>query len=169
MKMFNVLALAFLLFTGTSAPSFADRRVALVIGNGEYISMPGLSNPVNDATDVSEKLSSLGFVVISGFDLDRREMEGKVREFFAEISGSDVALFYYAGHGLQVAGQNYMAPVDASLRSQDDLPFETIPLDLILSTMERAGKSNLIFLDACRDNPVANVLSATRSASAGRG
>lgn len=169
MKLFNVLALAFLIFSGTSAASFADRRVALVIGNGDYISMPGLSNPVNDATDVSEKLTSLGFVVISGFDLDRREMEGKIREFFAQISGSDVALFYYAGHGLQVAGQNYMAPVGASLRSQDDLPFETIPLDLILSTMEREGKSNLVFLDACRDNPVVNVMSATRSASAGRG
>lgn len=169
MKLFSILVLAFFLFINTFAPAFADRRVALVIGNGAYISMPPLSNPVNDAVDVSERLTSLGFVVISGFDLDRREMERKIREFFAQISSSDVALFYYAGHGLQVAGQNYMAPVSASLVSQDDLPFETIPLDMILSAMEREAKSNLIFLDACRDNPIVNVLSAGRSAGSGRG
>ena len=100
-------------------------------------SMPPLSNPVNDALDVSEKLTSLR-LVISGFDLDRGEMERKIREFFAGLSGSErFTLFYYAGHALQIAGQNYMAPVSASLASQDDLPFETIPLDMILSAMER--------------------------------
>ncbi len=169
MKFLCVWVISCFLLIGGSSSASAQRRVALVIGNGAYISMPPLSNPVNDAVDVSEKLTSLGFIVISGFDLNRAEMERKIREFFDGISGSDLALFYYAGHGLQVAGQNYMAPVSANLASQDDLPFETISLDMILTTMEREAKSNLVFLDACRDNPIVSALGAGRSAGASRG
>ena len=150
----------------------AAKRVALVIGNSQYEYAVELANPKNDAADMSKKLSDLGFEVVSGLDLDLRGMRNKVREFVRKLENSDVALFYYAGHGLQVNGRNYLAPVDARLQSYLDLEFESLPINLIVSAMERSAKTNLIFLDACRDNPLAKNLArsmGTRSGSVGRG
>lgn len=150
----------------------AEKRVALVIGNGEYRHAAALANPTNDAVDMAEKLASLGFDVVSGVDLDFDGMRDTLRRFMTKLNGADMALFYYAGHGLQVNGQNYLAPIDARLGTENDLDFETIPIHLILSAMERNTKTNLVFLDACRDNPLAKNLArsmGTRSLSVGQG
>ncbi|MEZ5871666.1 MAG: caspase family protein [Nitratireductor sp.] len=150
----------------------AEKRVALVIGNSAYQNVPQLANPKNDASDMAAKLTELGFDVVQGEDLDLQRMRATVREFVNRLDGADLALFFYAGHGLQVNGNNYMAPVEARLSNYNDLDFEMMPMDLVLSAMERSTKTNLIFLDACRDNPLAENLArsmGTRSGSIGRG
>jgi len=166
-----VLLAVFVLYAGTVS-SHADRRVALVIGNSAYQHVAALPNPRNDAADMAEKLAGLGFEVVLGEDLDFNGMRQKAREFTGKLEGADIALFYYAGHGLQVNGNNYMAPVDARLASHNDLDYEAMPMGLVLSAMERNTKTSLIFLDACRDNPLAVNLArsmGTRSGSVGRG
>lgn len=162
-----VLSLIFL-----SSYAWAEKRVALVIGNSAYQHAPQLTNPQNDASDMASKLTGLGFVVVTGRDLGLTGMRQSIREFVGKVEGADVALFFYAGHGLQVNGGNYMIPVDAQLRSNNDLDFEALPIDLVLSAMERNAKVSLVFLDACRDNPLAATLArsmGTRSAVVGRG
>lgn len=148
------------------------KRIALIIGNSAYQNVAELQNPKNDAIAMSKKLASLDFEVIEGIDLDHAAMRKTVRQFISKLDGAELALFFYAGHGLQVNGNNYMAPIDASLRNQYDLEFETIPMNLILSAMEQNVKTNMVFLDACRDNPLATNLArsmGTRSAAVGRG
>ncbi|HEV7305080.1 caspase domain-containing protein [Ensifer sp.] len=155
-----------------SSYAWADKRVALVIGNSAYQHAPQLSNPQNDASDMASKLTGMGFVVVTGRDLDLTAMRRSIREFVGKVEGADVALFFYAGHGLQVNGGNYIIPVDAQLRSNNDLDFEALPIELVLSAMERNAKVNLVFLDACRDNPLAATLArsmGTRSVAVGRG
>jgi uncharacterized caspase-like protein len=168
MRILCILA-AFLVW---ALPAHAERRVALVIGNSAYEHVPELANPKNDAADMARKLQDLGFEVVLGEDLDLMAMRSKAREFIAKLDGADMALFYYAGHGLQVNGNNFMAPTDARLASYNDLDFEALPMDLVLSAMERSTKVNLVFLDACRDNPLAENLArsmGTRSSAVGRG
>ena len=151
----------------------ADRRVALVIGNSAYRNTPPLPNPRNDAAAIADALQKLGFAVQSGFDLDRAATEQALRAFGDTLGDADVALFYYAGHGLQVDTKNYIVPVDARLASENDLPFEAVDLTLVLSLMERQPRINLVFLDACRDNPLAQNLArsmgASRSTAVSRG
>lgn len=165
-------ALCFLLvLLGIVSPAIA-KRVALVIGNSAYEQATPLKNPRNDADALAASLERLDFEVIKGVDLNRTQFEGTVRTFARAIRGADVALFFYAGHGLQVNGSNYLAPVDAKLGNEADLDFETLPLRTILKQMEREVKTNLVFLDACRDNPLARNLArsmGTRSTSVGRG
>ncbi len=171
--------LAALLFVLTSMFGFAvaqtahaEKRVALVIGNSRYLHVPELANPRNDAADMAGKLEQLGFEVVRGEDLDLDGMRKAARDFTGRLEGAEMALFFYAGHGLQVNGTNYMAPVDARLRDYDDLDYEVMPMDLVLGAMERKTKTNLVFLDACRDNPLAENLArsmGTRSAAVGRG
>jgi hypothetical protein len=162
------LALALL-----ASPACAGRWVALVIGNGAYVHSSKLANPVNDAGDVAQVLGRIGFEVVEGRDLDKRAMEEKILEFGRKLDGADVALFFYAGHGLQVAGQNYLVPTDAKLERAGDLTFETFDLRQVLAQMETQKRVNLLFLDACRDNPLARSLSgalgASRSGAVGRG
>ena len=120
-------------------------------------------------------LKELGIEVIVGLDLDKRGFDAKVRDFSRALAaGADTGIFFYAGHGLQVAGRNYLVPVDAQLANERDLDFEAVSLDFVLKQMEleREGKTNIVFLDACRDNPLARNLArsmGTRSASIGRG
>lgn len=155
-----------------AANARAEKRVALVIGNSAYRYAPPLANPLNDAGDMAEKLRGLGFEVVSGSDLDLNGVRNTVRDFVSRLDGADIALFYYAGHGLQVNGENYLAPVDARLSSAIDLDFETVPINLVMSAMERSAKVNLFFFDACRDNPLVDNLArsmGTRSGSVGRG
>lgn len=151
-------------------PASAEKRVALVIGNSAYAHTAPLKNPSNDATDMTATLRSLGFEVIDGTDLTKREMMSRIRTFADKVRGADVGLFFYAGHGLQVDGRNYLAPVDASLKSDVDLDFEAVELNLVLKQLERSAPLSLVFLDACRDNPLAqNLAVASRSLSIGRG
>ncbi|WP_095204247.1 caspase family protein [Mesorhizobium carmichaelinearum] len=168
----SAFILLVLLFVAVSGKAAAEKRVALVIGNSAYLHAAQLANPKNDSSDMNAKLQSLGFEVVSGQDLDLAGMRRTVRQFLDKLDGADMALFFYAGHGLQVNGNNYMVPVDAQLSSYNDLDFEALPMDLVLSAMERSTKVNLIFLDACRDNPFAEKLSrsmGTRSGSVSRG
>jgi uncharacterized caspase-like protein len=155
-----------------SGAALADRRVALVIGNSAYEHTPRLTNPSNDATDIAVVLKALGIQVIEGFDLDKASFDRKVRDFADALSGAKVGIFFYAGHGLQVAGANYLVPVDAKLSTSSALDWEMVRLDLVQRTMERETETNVLFLDACRDNPLARNLAramGTRSAEIGRG
>jgi len=155
-------------------PAHAEKRVALVVGNSAYKQANPLANPVNDASEIASALKASGFDVILGVDLDKRTFDTKVRDFAELLESADVAIFFYAGHGLQVAGRNYLIPVDARLQGERDLDFDAENLDFILKQMElgRADKTNIVFLDACRDNPFAQNLArsmGTRSASIGKG
>lgn len=132
-----------------------ERRVALVVGNGNYEdSNMKLKNPVNDAADVTAKLVKLGFVVVRSLNQTKKGMEDAIRLFSQKAKGSDVALFYYAGHGLQCQGSNYMVPVDAKLPSEEYVPYNCTNADLVLDVMEKSGcKMKIVILDACRNNP----------------
>ena len=152
------------------APAAAEKRVALVIGNSAYENVPRLANPSNDASDIAAKLKGLGFEVIEGTDLGKRDMERRIRSFAEVLSGADVGLFYYAGHGLQVDQRNFLAPIDAQLKTESDLDFESVELDLVLKNMVRNARTSIVFLDACRDNPLAATLAqVSRSLDIGRG
>jgi len=160
------------MLTFAATPASADKRLALVIGNSAYKNAPALRNPANDANDMAEALQRLGFDVIRGIDLDYLGMRTSVRRFSEKLAEAKVALLFYAGHGLQVAGKNYLVPVDAQIETQADLDFGTIDLDLVLRGMEADTRTNIIFLDACRDNPLATNLSrklGTRSGLVSRG
>ena len=163
---------ALLLMLGWTTTEASSRRIALVIGNSDYQQASKLANPRNDATDMAATLTKLGFKVIEGLDLDKAGMDRKVRDFALALAGADVGLLFYAGHGLQVGGQNYLAPVDARLMTASTIDFELVRLDLVQRTMEREAKTNIIFLDACRDNPLVRNLAramGTRSGEIGRG
>ncbi len=164
------LAVWLLAFAGHAA--CAAKRVALVIGNGAYANAPTLTNPKNDAEDMAAALKALGFTVILGIDLDKRAMDRKILEFSGALSGADAGVFHYSGHGLQVAGVNYLVPVDATLETAAALDFEAVRLDLVQRTMERETKTNILFLDACRNNPLTRNLAralGTRSVDIGHG
>lgn len=164
-----ILAWAFLGLLLLGADAEPQRRVALVIGNGTYAEAGTLANPVNDALDIADKLRSIGFEVIEGNDLGKRELERKIGEFSDTLQGAGAGLFYYAGHGLQVDGRNYVVPVDARLDMPVKLQLEAVPIDEVLDIMEQQTKVSLVFLDACRNNPFARSLSrsaTTRSATA---
>ncbi len=169
----RTLIISLLLTIIYSLPAWAEKRVALVIGNSSYAHVASLSNPRNDAEDISAALQRLNFEVIQGTNLDKAGMDKVIRQYSKAIEGADVALFYYAGHGLQVNGKNYLAPVNAKLDNEADLDFDMTPLSLVLRQMERSKRTNLVFLDACRDNPLlktlARSMSSTRSASLTRG
>ncbi len=144
----------------------AEKRVALVIGNAGYNNAAPLKNPVNDATDLSKALERLDFKVVTGIDVDHEAMRRKVKEFTDIMVDADVAVFFYAGHAVQVGGENYLAPVDTDLQKESDLDFETVSLNLVRRQMEREAKTLIIFLDACRDNPLTRRL-VRRSRSTG--
>ena len=167
-RLFLVLVL---LFAANTA--MAGKRVALVIGNAKYTYAGTLADPVNDASDMAAALKGVGFTVVEGYDLDKPALERKIREFASVLlSGADTGVFFYAGHGLQVAGANYIVPVDAELSTADALEFEMIKLDTVQRIMEGAAKTNILFLDACRNNPLARNLAralGTRGSTIGVG
>jgi uncharacterized caspase-like protein len=152
--------------------AIAQKRVALVIGNSAYAHTATLANPRNDASDVAAALASFGFQIVEGYDLDKPAFDRTVRAFATALRDADVGVFFYAGHALQVQGQNYLVPVDAELTAAAALDFEMVRLDLIQRAMESHARTNILFLDACRDNPLARNLArsmGTRSTSIGKG
>jgi len=132
----------------------AQERVALVIGNGTYESVPGLANPLNDADDISAALAELGFQVFTATDATLSGMEEVLASFSEAASNSEVALFYYAGHAFQIGGQNYIVPTDLRPGSAEEIVAQTLPLQAVVQALERSPGLRLIFLDSCRDNPL---------------
>jgi uncharacterized caspase-like protein len=150
----------------------AEKRVALVVGNSAYQHAGRLANPANDAADVAAALKKLGFQVIEGFDLDKAAFDRKVRDFAGALKGADAGVLFYAGHGMQVAGENYLVPIDAKAEDATALEFEMLRVAMIHRIMEQQTNTNILFLDACRDNPLARNLArgmGTRSTDVGSG
>jgi hypothetical protein len=144
-----------LALVGSSA--LAETRVALVVGNSAYKNVAPLDNPAHDAKLMADTLRSLGFTLIGGgaqLDLDKAGFDGAVQNFGKQLQGADVGLFYYAGHGVQVRGANYLVPVGANLTKEADVDFQMLDANLVLRQMEGGGtKLNIVILDACRNNP----------------
>lgn len=133
-----------------------ENRTALVIGNGSYADSP-LKNPPNDASDMAQALRALGFEVLSYTNLDQNGMKKAIRDFGAKLkTKGGVGLFYYAGHGVQVKGANYLIPVTANVSSEEEVEYESVEVGLVIAQMEAAKNSmNIVILDACRNNPFA--------------
>jgi uncharacterized caspase-like protein len=156
------VALALLL---TLTAASAERRVALVLGNAQYQHAAPLANPVRDARAMAERFKKLDFEVVSGFDQTKPQTQATIAQFAKQVRGADIALFFYAGHGLQVSGENYLLPVDAALEEETSLDVGAVSVDFILRQMSRETSIRLVFLDACRDNPLAEVLAKTAGVS----
>lgn len=143
-----------------------EQRVALVIGNSNYQNAPQLANPDNDAQSMAQFLNSAGFEVISATDLGQNDMLRVVQDFSAKVSArgpNTVAMVYYAGHGVQLAGENYLVPVDAKVTSQSELVNDSVRLVDVMSTLETIpSRMRIVILDACRNNPFPNVNDAGR-------
>jgi hypothetical protein len=154
-EMIRLLALLLVLVSTT--PAWADRRVALVVGNSAYQSVAPLANPANDARLVADTLRTLGFSLVGGgaqLDLDKPAFDTAIQRFGNQLLGADVGLFYYAGHGLQLRGTNYLVPVTANPVREADVDFQMEDVALVLRQMEDAKtKLNIVILDACRNNP----------------
>jgi tetratricopeptide (TPR) repeat protein len=156
---------------GAQAEATAGVRLALVLGNSKYQAVPELDNPSNDAADLAQALRGVGFEVIEQRDATREAMAKAVHDFSDRLRGADVALFFYAGHGLQMNGENYLLPVDARIENPSDVRFNTINLTDIQQEMQESGngRANIIILDACRNNPFAEKLARGGRAAPTRG
>jgi hypothetical protein len=147
--------------------TYVEKRLALVIGNADYLNGITLQNPVNDAKAIAAALRDVGFTVLPYYNSDLKTMKKAMDEFGEKLQAFNVGLFYYAGHGVQVKGNNYLIPVDASLKVEQDVDYDCINAGRLLGKMEAAGTTtNIVILDACRDNPFARSWSGR---SAGQG
>ena len=166
---FLIAALSVAAFLVSANVAKADKRVAFVVGNGAYKNVAPLPNPAIDAKSMAKLLRNVGFDVVEGANLTRDKMTEQLLEFGKKAEGADVALFFYAGHGIAVNGTNYLLPVDADLKSEMDVKLgSAINVDLTLEQTMADAKVKLVFLDACRDNPFAAKIrsaKATRSVS----
>src|ERR1700752_2319097 len=165
-----ILSLICMLFTAHSA--LADKRVAFVVGNGAYKNVAQLPNPPIDAKAMAGVLRNVGFEVVEGVNLTRDKMTEKLLEFGKKAQGADIAVFYYAGHGIAISGSNYLLPIDADIKSEMDVKLgAAINVDVTLDQTMGDAKVKLVFLDACRDNPFAAKIksTATRGVSVGQG
>src|SRR6202790_4999888 len=172
MRIFTVLlSLICMLFTANAAK--ADHRVAFVVGNGAYKNVAQLPNPPVDAKAMAAVLRNVGFEVVEGTNLTRDKMTEKLLDFGKKAQGADVAVFFYAGHGIAISGTNYLLPVDADIKSEMDVKLgAAINIDLTLDQTMSDAKVKLVFLDACRDNPFAAKIksnASTRSVSVQQG
>jgi hypothetical protein len=159
-KFYSFCLAALLLLVGE--PAFADKRVALVIGNAAYQNVARLPNPVNDSATMATTLKDAGFdVVDSRHDLGAADTRRALRDFADRARDADIAVVYYAGHGIEVDGGNYLIPVDAKLERDTDVYDEALSLDRVLLAVEPAKKLRLVILDACRDNPFAKTMKRT--------
>ncbi len=171
MRWLAAFVTAFLAVCLANQPALAGKRVALVIGNSSYQNVAALTNPANDATAITEMFKKASFdVVESRRDLKYMEMRRALRDFADKARGADIAVIYFAGHGLEADGTNYVVPVDAVLERDADVDDEAIALNRILLAAEPATQLRLVILDACRDNPFTKKMKRTISSrSLGRG
>jgi uncharacterized caspase-like protein len=170
---FWIAALSVATLLVSSDAALADKRVAFVVGNAAYRNVPQLPNPAIDAKAIASVLRSVGFDVVEGTNLTRDKMTEKLLDFGKKAEGADVAVFFYAGHGIAVNNTNYLLPIDADLKSEMDVKLgAAINVDLTLEQTMADAKVKLVFLDACRDNPFAARIrsaKATRSVSVNSG
>src|SRR3979490_364134 len=162
---FSLICMSF-----AAPPANAEKRVAFVVGNGAYKNVSPLPNPPIDAKSMAAVLRNVGFDVVEGSNLTRDKMTEKLLDFGKKAQGADVAVFFYAGHGIAISGTNYLLPVDADIKSEMDVKLgAAINIDLTLDQTMNDAKVKLVFLDACRDNPFAAKIkssaSSTRSVS----
>jgi uncharacterized caspase-like protein len=172
-RLVHILLVVLICSFAWASGAHADKRVALVIGNSEYAAQK-LLNPRNDAQDMAESLKALGFEVILRIDIDRQGFLQAMAEFARAVIGADIGLFFYAGHGLQYNGSNYLMPVGAHLQDEISVRFELVALDEIQRALERSAGVRILILDACRNNPLAadltrSMRSSYRDASISRG
>lgn len=167
----SLVALVLMLVTSAiHAQDIAEKRIALVIGNSAYQNAPELRNPVNDSADIAAALNAIGFEVQLHIDQTQGQLFDTLRKFQREAAGADIALIYYAGHGIEIDRQNYLVPVDAVLEADTDVTFEAVPLETVMFAAGGARRLSMVIVDACRNNPF--VVSMTRrdaSRSIGRG
>src|ERR1700748_647707 len=170
---FLIAAVSLATFLITSNAAQADKRVAFVVGNGAYKNVAPLPNPSVDAKSMAKLLRNVGFEVVEGSNLTRDKMTEKLLDFGKKAEGADVALFFYAGHGIAVNNVNYLLPIDADLKSEMDVKLgAAINVDVTLEQTMADAKVKLVFLDACRDNPSAARIrsaKATRSVAVNSG
>lgn len=145
------------------APAIRGTRMALVIGNGAYARIKALPNPPNDARAVAKSLRDIGFIVSEGVDLDRTAMQKMTREFLREAARAQVVVVYYAGHGVQVDGRNYLIPVDVELKPGASMTETMIDMDTIMAGLDDQVRTNILIFDACRNNPMAQQVAAAGS------
>ena len=169
----NILfTLSFILVPGfiyaQTDDSNVERRIALVIGNGDYLQSP-LANPVNDARSMARALRSAGFDVILGENLSNKtEMKRLIRDFGFKLNKGGVGLFYYAGHGIQVEGFNFLVPVNAIINNEEEVEYEAVDAGFVISQMEAAdNRLNIVILDACRNNPYARSFRSSKQGLSG--
>jgi len=164
--------------TAASTPASAagaaitGRRVALVIGNGAYVHVKALPNPSNDARSIAKSLRGIGFAVTEGIDLDRGGMQKMIRDFLRDAARVQVAVVYYAGHGVQISGRNYLVPVDAQLKAGGSMTDTMMDTDTIMAGLDDQVRTNILILDACRNNPMAEQVASAgpnRGIEAGSG
>lgn len=157
-------------FFATMSTSHAGERFALIIGNGAYQNVTRLTNPANDAADLAKKLEGMGFSVELQTDLGKAALEGAVADFADRAAAAEIALVFFAGHGLEVDRQNYLIPVDAKLASDRRLPVEAVSLDTVLGLLDGVAGLKLVLIDACRNNPFSATMRMTKAnRSIGRG
>ena len=157
-----IVSLICMLFTANAAK--AERRVAFVVGNGAYKNVAQLPNPPVDAKAMAAVLRKVGFDVVEGTNLTRDKMTEKLLDFGKKAQGADVAVFFYAGHGIAISGTNYLLPIDADIKSEMDVKLgAAINIDLTLDQTMSDAKVKLVFLDACRDNPFAAKIKSSAS------
>lgn len=165
-----MLLRAILLLLCLTFPALAERRVALVIGNSAYVHAPALPNPKNDAAEVAKKLTAIGYEVQLEENLTGQAFRIALGEFSESAQNADLALVFYAGHGIELGGRNFLIPVDSEMKSEASAQFESVALDQVLSTVREAKTLGIVMLDACRDNPFASTMTrtnGTRSVSRG--
>src|SRR5215468_5056679 len=171
MKLRHLLICGLCLVVGATFANAAaaERRVALVVGNSAYKNASTLTNTINDSTAIAALFKSIGFeAVFSRTDLGVVDFKRTVREFLITAENADIAVVYYAGHGIEISGTNYLIPVDAKLSRDYDVDDEAVALDRIIWALQPVRRLRLILLDACRDNPFASRLrSAGRTPSRG--
>ena len=153
-----------------AAQESSEKRIALVIGNSAYQHVPSLKNPANDSNDLAQALRDIGFEVLLHTDQTQGDMLDTLRNFRRQSAGADIALIYFAGHGIEIDRQNYLIPVDAVLETDSDVNFETVRLDTLMFSAQGAKRLSMVIVDACRDNPFATTMQRTDSTrSVGRG
>jgi len=168
LRWLKAVAFAALLAVPTAAQA-TEKRIALVIGNANYTTVPKLPNASNDARAIGQTLKSLDFQVELALNQPANSLRDTVQRFSRQSAAADIAFVFYAGHGVEVGGRNYLVPVDAHLKTDMDVVFEAISLDIVMQAVEPAKSLRIIVLDACRDNPFVNRMTITSSGTRGIG